>query len=310
LTSEVVGTAGSRAKGVLRLTRAPFLLGGVVFNALGVSFAMVAGQPFDWEAAVLSQVVITCAQLMVHFANDYYDLEADALNEAASRWSGGSRALVEGEVPASWAIRASRVAGGVSVAASALLVLVIQPEPALAVLTAPALCLAWAYSAPPLRLVASGMGELAGAVLLAGLTPMIAYAAQGAHGFFGVAVVLTPLVALQYAMLITVSLPDMDGDREAGKRTLAVRRGARSSGLSAIVALTGAYVVAALLSIMGSPLLTLAYGVWAPVAAYQARMLQTGGGRDPARWNRAGFWAIGLVIGSALTLTAVLLATA
>jgi hypothetical protein len=43
----------------VRLARTPFLLGGVVFNALGVSFALAAGRPFDLAAAVLSQIVIT-----------------------------------------------------------------------------------------------------------------------------------------------------------------------------------------------------------------------------------------------------------
>ena len=41
---------------------------------------------------------MTSFQLMTHYANDYFDLEADRANQTPTTWSGGSRVLPAGEL--------------------------------------------------------------------------------------------------------------------------------------------------------------------------------------------------------------------
>ena len=54
---------------------------------------------------------MTAAQLMTHYANDYFDLEADRANRTPTRWSGGSRVLPAGVLPPRVALRRRAGAG-------------------------------------------------------------------------------------------------------------------------------------------------------------------------------------------------------
>ena len=92
------------------------------------------------------------------------------------------------------------------------------------------LALGWAYSAPPLKLMSRGLGELAVA-LAWGLIVVGADHVQRQQFL-----PLPALVALSYALLMANillinGLPDAASDARVGKRTLAVRLGARRSAL-------------------------------------------------------------------------------
>ncbi len=80
----------------VRLGRPQFLVGGFVLYGLGAALAKAGGAPFDRALYAWGQVVVTLTQLMTHYANDYFDLEADRANLTPTRWSGGSRVLPGG----------------------------------------------------------------------------------------------------------------------------------------------------------------------------------------------------------------------
>ena len=93
------------------------------------------------------------AQLMTHYANDFFDLEADRANRTPTRWSGGSRVLPDGVLPPGVALgaalvlgarRARRRAGAGDARAAIGRCCCRSPSSMIA--------LAWGYSAPPLRL--------------------------------------------------------------------------------------------------------------------------------------------------------------
>ena len=67
-----------RAVYFLRLGRPLHLLGGFLFNGLGVSIAYYLGAEINWTIALWCQVAITATQLMTHYSNDYFDQDADA----------------------------------------------------------------------------------------------------------------------------------------------------------------------------------------------------------------------------------------
>lgn len=304
--------------GLWRLARPLFLLGGVVLYGLGVVIARAQGVSLDPTSIALGQLTVTFGQLLTHFTNDYHDRVADAANSTPTRWSGGSRALVEGRVSPEDARRAAWLAGGSAAVAGGALSLRADPALPLAMLVGLALFLAWAYSSPPIRLHARGLGEVAGAILLAAITPAVGLLAAGGRPTAAIWLSLGPLVLLQFAMLVAVSLPDRLGDAAAGKQTLAVRLGGAAAGRVAAGAILAAFLWAAMMWVgggemigrfeggmvkIGGGMVVLGYLFWLPVGMWVARRL-VHGWDDTRGWEALGFWSIGLVMGSALGMAA------
>jgi 1,4-dihydroxy-2-naphthoate octaprenyltransferase len=208
--------AMAHAWAVVRLGRPVFLLGGLALYGLGTLAAFRRGHGFDLGTYALGQLAVSSIQLMTHYANDYFDYEADRANGTPTRWSGGSRVLVNGELPRSTALRAALLVGAIAPLAS--LALLLRPGHLAAVLL---LCvmqaLAWSYSGPPLRLHSRGFGEPTTALVVPLLTPLVAFVLQAGH-FEQFPLLLTvPLALLQIAMLVTIEFPDHAGDRSVGK---------------------------------------------------------------------------------------------
>ena len=97
----------ARLRAFLRLGRPHFLVGGLLLFALGSLLAAESGAGLDWQRYLCGQGVITAAQWMTHYSNDYFDLDADRANSTPTRWSGGSRVLVSGLIAPRAALAAS-----------------------------------------------------------------------------------------------------------------------------------------------------------------------------------------------------------
>ena len=163
---------------LVRLGRPVFLGGGCLLYALGAAVAAAHGHPSDPLLYLLGQAAVSTFQLMTHYANDYFDYEADRANTTPTRWSGGSRVLVRGELP-------REVALGVALLLAAVgldVILALAGMEGVGSLAPPALVVAvvlsWEYSAPPLRLHSSGLGELAVALVVTALVPFIGFSLQ------------------------------------------------------------------------------------------------------------------------------------
>ncbi len=104
--------------------------------------------------------------------------------------------------------------------------------------------LAWEYSAPPLRLCASGAGELDTAIVVTGLVPWLAFSLQAPDlvGLETLLAAIAPPALLQIAMLIAIQFPDAAGDAATGKRTLVVRLGAARAARLYVAITLGAYM--------------------------------------------------------------------
>ena len=293
--------SGVRAIGAfIKLGRPKFLAGGFVFYGLGTALAVAAGAPFDLSLYAWGQLVVTAAQLMTHYANDFFDLEADRANRTPTRWSGGSRVLPDGALRPGVALAAALVLGFGALGGTVALAMRAPDRPLLVPVAVVMTTLAWAYSAPPLRLAARGLGELTTAAVVTLSVPLLGYYLQAGelHPRIFAACLLPCL--LQFAMLLAIELPDAAGDAIAGKRTLVVRLGA----------VTGARLYAALTIAPFGMLPLLAQGalpwrvalaplVLAPVAIWQATRVVRGGYADPARWDSVAFWSVALLAGSA-----------
>jgi 1,4-dihydroxy-2-naphthoate octaprenyltransferase len=247
-----------RAGAFFRLARPAFLIGGFAGFALGAVVARFDGFALNWSAYLWGQLIVTSFHLMVHFANDYFDRETDRL-DVRTPWSGGSGVLPSGALPPWVAIVSARACAAIGVAAT--LRAFVSGDLWLGCVGLAIGALAWAYSAPPLRLLARGLGELDTVAVVALLVPLAGYAAfaraLGPHAWLAT----IPGACAMFAMMLAVEIPDVAVDRASGKRNLVVRWGVASA---AIIARTFASSAVLLVLMVGS----IAFN--APVAGFLA----------------------------------------
>jgi 1,4-dihydroxy-2-naphthoate octaprenyltransferase len=258
-----------RTGAFLRLARPVFLVGGFVGFALGAAVARFDGYPLDWRTYLWGQLIVTSFHLMVHFANDYFDQETDALG-TPTFWSGGSGVLPEGALPPWVALAAARACAAIGLAATLRAAFAGSLWLALVGLAIGGL--AWAYSAPPLRLLARGLGELDTVAVVALLVPLAGYAAF-AHAL-GVHVLLAtiPGACAMFAMILAVEIPDVAADRATGKRNLVVRWGVASASIAARTFASSAVLMVLLVGSIGFAPPALAFLSVVPVAIVAAAL--------------------------------------
>jgi 1,4-dihydroxy-2-naphthoate octaprenyltransferase len=288
-------SAVAHAFAVIRLGRPIFLLGGIALYGLGARAALHRGHDFDIFVFALGQLAVSSIQLMTHYANDYFDYEADKANTTPTRWSGGSRVLVQGELSRVVALRAAFVVGSIApLAALALLVHSPLSAPTVGLLIAMQ-ALAWSYSAPPLRLHSRGLGEPTTALVVPLLTPLVGFLLQAGEVELFPVVLSAPLVFLQIAMLVTIEFPDHAGDHSVGKRSWVVIFGPERAARLVQVLTVAAFLLAGAGVRFGVP--TRGLFVWialAPLALFQCLRLQRGDHRQERAWESLGFVAVAL----------------
>lgn len=281
---------------LIRLGRPKFLLGGLALFGLGTLTAYLMGYGFDVRVYVWGQVIISAIQLMTHYSNDYFDLEADCANSHPTQWSGGSRVLVRGELPRWSALVAALVLAGFACVATAILLLSTTVEPKVALITlGTVLILSWSYSSPPLRLHSRGFGELAAVTVVPFLTPVAGFVLQAGHLERLPVVLCLPLILLQLAMLLTLQIPDASGDRSVGKLTWTVLFGVRPIVILSSLFIFGAFLTGIFSSALGAPTeLGRAWLLLIPLGVFQLVSYLRGDFEHPAAFNRLAFGATAL----------------
>jgi 1,4-dihydroxy-2-naphthoate polyprenyltransferase len=293
----------------IRLGRPLFLGGGFVMFALGAAIAAWHGHPIDTRRYALGQLVVTAFQLMTHYANDYFDYDADRANTTPTRWSGGSRVLVTGDLSRHVALVAAVVLATLGLCV-ALVLASDAPRWTLPTVIA-MLVLAWVYSAPPVRLCASGAGELDTALVVTGLVPWLGFYLQAPdlRGLDTLILAIVPLALLQIAMLVAIEFPDAAGDAATGKRTLVVRLGAPRAARLYVTLTAGAFAWLPFAVVLGLPLaVALAGAILAPIAAW--RILCVAEHRERAAFERLTFFAVFLLVATAACLLVAFVALA
>jgi 1,4-dihydroxy-2-naphthoate polyprenyltransferase len=227
---------------ILRTTRLPFLSAAIVPVVLGIAIAAAHGF-FDPLAAVLTVVGASFVQLGLNVANDVFDasLGADDANVTPTKYSGGSRVIQYGLVTFRQ-MATLATAFYVAAAVVGLVLLALRGSIALLVIGIVGFVVSLAYTAPPLKLVYRGLGEIAVAIGFGPLMLLGAYVVQTGGLLSWEPVVASIPVALLIALVLYVNeIPDRRGDARAGKRTLPVRFPAKAVVLGYDVAVAAAY---------------------------------------------------------------------
>ncbi len=180
--------------------------------------------------------------------NDWFDRHVDAVNEP-------HRVIPSGRMPGRWGL-------GIAVGSSALSLLVAWFLGLWIFLAAAfGLALAWAYSAPPLRLKRNGWWGNAAVGFSYETLPWIT-AAAAALGALPSGPVL--IVALLYGIgahgIMTINdFKSMEGDRRMGVASLPVQLGARRAARATAIVMLGAQAAVALaLAVWGHPVAAMA----------------------------------------------------
>ncbi|MEX0826214.1 MAG: prenyltransferase [Acidimicrobiia bacterium] len=225
-------------KALLRLARPHFLLGGLLLFALG---AFSTGT-LDAGGYAIGQAMVTATQLTAHLVNELADARADALVLNRTWFSGGSGAIADGSVSRRTALVAAILT---SVASIGFIALMYPRSAQAASIGVAALLVAWLYSVEPIRLLATGIGEIVTSLVVAMGVPIVGALANGGFVADPLRWAIVALLPIHLAMMLCFELPDLDTDREAGKRVAAVRHGReRTEAMVGVLFGLGAVVLA------------------------------------------------------------------
>ncbi len=221
-----------------------------MFFVLGAALAGTPRGALDLRALSIGMVVMLLVHVITHYVNDAEDVATDERSQP-SPLTGGSRAIQRGLVTPAQLL-------GVSAVLAVVVVLIAAAEIATGDHLAGALYLAilffgYAYSGRPFMLGRRGMSEVDAGLVMGVLVPL-----AGAHVAGGInrAVWAAAGVLFVDTMLARMgtAFPDLEADRETGKRTIPAMVGPRRSVIAfALLGLVVAAVGFALAPLLPEP---------------------------------------------------------
>jgi len=207
----------------LRTTRLPFLSATGIPVLLGIAVAARHGIFNPWLALV-TVIGASFAHLAINVSNDIFDTlsGADEANTNPTPYSGGSRVLLYDLVTLRQLIALAGTLLAATVAIGMFLVWA-TGSATLLVIGVLGLGLGLAYTAPPVKLVYRGLGEITVAIGFGPIMLLGAYVVQAGTLSWEAVVASIPVAILVALILYVNEIPDRVGDAAAGKRTLPVR---------------------------------------------------------------------------------------
>jgi 1,4-dihydroxy-2-naphthoate octaprenyltransferase len=234
---------------------------------VGTAAAAADGPLHPWRAAG-ALVVALALQVGVNYANDY----SDGLRGVDTPTRLGPTRLVAAGLATPAAVRGAALVA-FSVAAVAGLALAVAVDLRLLLVGAAAIAAAVLYTGGPRPYGYAGFGELAVLVFF-GVVATCGSAYVQLERVPGAAVVASVTVGLgAVAILLANNVRDVDGDRLAGKRTLAVRLGRRRARALFTTVVAAMFASVALLGLARPPVLVALAAL--PLAVAPVRLVRT-----------------------------------
>lgn len=232
-------------------TRLPFLSATIIPVLLGVAVAGRAGYWNPW-LAVLTLIGACAIHIGLNVSNDFFDTlsGADDANVNPTQYSGGSRVVQHGLVTI-------RQMGALSLAAYlagigiGVYLVVVRGSVELFAIGVAGVLLSVFYTAPPVRLVHRGLGEVTTGLGFGPVMVLGAYVVQADRLAWEPVLASVPLAILIALVLYVNEIPDRAADATVGKRTLPVRLGRDVITTGFLVAALTAFVAIAVLAVPG-----------------------------------------------------------
>jgi 1,4-dihydroxy-2-naphthoate octaprenyltransferase len=210
----------ARLKHIIQLGRALAHAAMLVY-ILGVLFALVIGSPFDLSKIVLGYAIVFISVLATGYTNNYYDAPIDK-NATQTAFSGGSRILTQHPEYRPTIRNIIIFLYSLSILLGLGFTILFSYPWTFFAFVVISNFIGWSYTAPPLKLVYHGLGEL---VTMFGASFLLAGA-----GYFVVKgtidttflVFSLPLLLFGFAVSLYLEIPDRTPDRHGHKITLVV----------------------------------------------------------------------------------------
>jgi len=242
VTSGAVPTPALLSKHWITAIRPPTLPAAVVPVLVGTAAAVGIEDGFRLAVFIATLAAAVLIQIGTNFANDVFDFEygADTVDRL-----GPPRVTQSGLIsPARVRLGTVVAFGGAAAIGVYLIVVGGWPILAIGVLS---IIAGIAYTGGPWPLGYHGLGDVA-VFLFFGLVAVIGtYYLQAGTVSATAVVAAVPVGLLVTAILVVNNLRDLETDRRAGKRTLAVRIGERATRLQYVALILGPYLVVPLL---------------------------------------------------------------
>ncbi|MDH5791478.1 MAG: prenyltransferase [Candidatus Bathyarchaeota archaeon] len=209
----------------LRVVRPHIVAGGFLGYSLGVLLALLRGGAFDPAVFAIGYAVVFFGDLSTHFSNDYFD--ADLEGKASRKAFGGSNALAVHPEARPLAVAAAVALSALSLLTASAMVLRLGFPPVLLVLATVTNILGWLYSTPPFMFNARGIGEATIAFGTGLAVPAVGYLVTRGMIDRHFIAFSAPLMLYGFILSLALELPDLEVDRDGGRRNLVVLLGRR-----------------------------------------------------------------------------------
>lgn len=229
----------------LKMIRLHIVAGGILAFTLGALLALVNGGSFDLMRFLLFYAMIFFGDLSTHFSNDYFDVNQDRL--ISKKWVfSGKNILVNNPQMLRPVRLVSVVLLAISLLSAAAAVTFGLAPIEFLLLAFAVNFLGWFYSAPPIRLVSRGLGEVAIALAVGVGIPAAGYLSVMGHFDLLFGVLALPFLLYGFMLAFSLEAPDVAVDRLGGKKTVGSVKGA-----FVVFTLSFAVALAALLLFVG-----------------------------------------------------------
>jgi 1,4-dihydroxy-2-naphthoate octaprenyltransferase len=256
----------------LLATRLPFLTATIVPVLVGIAVAGRQGY-FDLWLAILTIIGGAAVHIGLNVANDVFDemSGADEANVNPTQFSGGSRVIQRGLVTLTRMGLIAMASYAVAIAIGMYLVIT-RESTELLVIGVLGVLISVFYTAPPLRLVHHGLGEIAVAIGFGPVMVLGAYVVQAQKLTAEPFVASVPIAILIALILYVNEIPDRRSDASVGKRTLPVRFSRETVTTGFLVAASAAFAtvfVAAVLGVIPRPAIISLLGIPLALSVYR-----------------------------------------
>ena len=248
--SITISKKGSKAFAWMKVVRIQFYPMAWITYSLGAACAAMIYGMFHLTPYIAGLLCIALLELCTVLVNEYFDYDADRLNQNASPFTGGSRMLVEGRLSFKQVKSAIIVVLGLLIMSTSLLVQSapnVGSEWIVGILLL-GLFLGVGYTAPPMKFCYRGIGEIVVAfthspyVLLSGFFFQVGTLKVSVPWLLNI-----PLFFAVHAAITLSALPDYSADMAVSKKSIAVLFGPHVAAILAAFSVAIAVVSVAII---------------------------------------------------------------
>jgi 1,4-dihydroxy-2-naphthoate octaprenyltransferase len=200
---------------------------------LGALFAVIIGASFDVVKFVLGYGILFTGILAAVYTNNYYDVRIDKY-AVHTFFSGGSGILIEHPELMKTTAYVAVSLYGISIVLGFVGMVLFSYPVTFFLYVVGGNVLGWCYTAPPLKLVYRGFGEIITMMGAGFIIPGIGYLVLKGTIDWSFVLFFIPLMFFGLALSFYLEIPDKDADTHGPKKTFVVRRGERAGFLVAV----------------------------------------------------------------------------